>query len=245
MLFAVDLPSNGIDWLAELFKTTDQLTLENQQLRNEALLLKAKLQKLQALEAENIRLQGLLDSSFKIGEQFISASLLNVNRNKNTQHVTIDKGSQYQLEPGQPALNDQGVLGQILDVSPLTSSIILITDPNHAIPVEINRTGFRTIATGTGERNALTLPFLPHNTDIKEGDLLTTSGLGGVFPAGYPVATVSELKPVKGEAFLFAKASTIAKIENTRELLLVWSNKNPIPIVERQPQDINGNTDGE
>ncbi|MEH6504605.1 MAG: rod shape-determining protein MreC [Cycloclasticus sp.] len=230
ILVIVDLPAKTYDWLTENTRGRAAVLEENRELKSEALILKAKLQKFNAIEKENTRLHSLLESSFKIGEQFISASLIKVNLNPNTQQVVIDKGHRFDLHLGQPALNEDGVIGQIIEVRPQTSSIILITDPNHAIPVEINRTGLRTIATGNGSKNTINLPYLPHNADIKSGDLLTSSGLGGVFPKGYPVATVSKLTPLQGEAFMQAEATTIAKIDNTRELLLVWSNQEPIPL---------------
>jgi rod shape-determining protein MreC len=231
VLVAASLPENIYDWLTESTSDYAHLLEENQQLKSDALLLKAKLQKFEALETENTRLHSLLESSFKLGEQFISASLISVNQNQNTQLVVIDKGSRFNLFSGQTALNEDGVIGQIIDVRPLSSSIMLITDPNHAIPVEITRTGLRTIASGNGVQNTLTLPYLPHNVDVKVGDLLTTSGLGGVFPKGYPVATISKLTPLLGEAFMYAEATTIAKIESIRDILLVWSKQEPIPLL--------------
>lgn len=231
VLVAVDLPIRLYDWLTESTADLSDLIEENHRLKSELLLLKVKLQKFKALETENTRLHSLLESSFKIGEQFISASLIKVNQNPNTTHIVIDKGSRFNLYKGQAALNENGVLGQIINVHPLTSSIILITDLNHAIPVEINRTGLRTIASGSGTQNTLTLPYLPHNADIKIGDLLTTSGLGGVFPTGYPVAIVTKLTPMPGEAFMHAEAKTIAKIDSTRNILLVWSKQEPIPLL--------------
>lgn len=231
----VDLPSNLYNWLTESTSDHASLLEQNQTLKSEALLLNAKLQKFQALETENTRLHSLLESSFKLGEQFISASLIKVNQNPNTQHIVIDKGSRFDLYVGQTALNEDGVIGQIIDVMPLTSSVMLISDPNHAIPIEINRTGLRTIASGNGRQNTLTLPYLPHNADIAIGDLLITSGLGGVFPKGYPVATITKLAPLAGEAFMYAEAETIAKIETTRDILLVWSKQEPIPLLSGAP----------
>lgn len=235
VLLAVDLPKKSMHWVAE--NTTDRAELleQNRKLKAESLLLKARLQKFAAIEKENTRLHNLLESSYKIGEQFISASLINVNLSANTQHIAIDKGHRFNLFNGQAVINEDGVIGQIIDVNPLSSHIMLITDPNHAIPVEINRTGLRTIATGNGSLNTLNLPYLPHNTDVKVGDLLITSGLGGVFPMGYPVAQVSQLTPSPGEAFMHAEATTIAKIDSTREVLLVWSNQQPVPLLPSEP----------
>lgn len=231
VLVVINFPSKAYDWVTEANIDHNTLIEAHRTLTSENLILKAKLLKFEALEKENTRLHSLLESSFKIGEQFISASLINVNLNPNTQTVIIDKGKRFDLFTGQAALNENGVIGQVIDVLPLSSSIMLITDPNHAIPIEINRTGLRTIATGNGAQNTITLPYLPHNVDIEVGDLLTTSGLGGVFPVGYPVATITQLSPVAGEAFMYAEAETVAKIESTRELLLVWINREPIPLI--------------
>lgn len=237
VLVAVDLPNNLYQWLTESTSDHAELLEENRQLKSESLLLKAKLQKFESLEKENTRLHSLLESSFKLGEQFISASLIEVNQNSNTQHIVIDKGSRFNLYAGQTALNEDGVIGQIISVHPLTSSIMLITDPNHAVPIEVNRTGLRTIAVGNGVQNTLTLPYLPHNADIQVGDLLTTSGLGGVFPKGYPVANISKLTPLAGEAFMYAEAETIAHIERIRDILLVWSKQEPIPLLTGAPTE--------
>ncbi len=231
LLLVVNLPSQSLDWLSEQTLGRSALLEENSSLKAEALMLKAKLQKFDAIEKENTRLHSLLESSFEIGEQFIAASLLSVNTNKNSQQVVIDKGSRFSLFPGQAALNEDGIVGQITAARPLTSDIILITDPSHAIPVEVNRTGLRTIAIGSGFKNSLTLPYLPLNADIQTGDLLTSSGLGGVFPKGYPVATISTFKLSGGEAFMRASATTIADIDRTHELLLVWSRRDPIPLL--------------
>ena len=231
ILLSIDFPTKVQHWFSE--NTTDRAELlkQNSQLKSDALLLKAKLQKFAALEQENTRLHSLLESSFKLGEQFIAASLIKVNQNSNNQLILIDKGSRFNLYKGQAALNSDGIIGQITKVNPLTSSIMLITDPNHAIPVEINRTGLRTIASGNGTQNTLSLPYLPHNADIKVGDLLITSGLGGVFPQGYPVATISKLLPMPGEAFIHTEAQTVAKTESTRNILLVWSKQQPVPLL--------------
>ena len=237
VLVAVDLPNKLYTWLTESTSDHSELLENNRRLKSESLLLKVKLQKFEALETENTRLHSLLESSFKLGEQFISASLIKVNQNPNTTNIIIDKGSRFNLYEGQAALNEDGVLGQIINVHPLTSSIMLVTDPNHAIPIEINRTGLRTIASGNGIQNTLMLPYLPHNADIKIGDLLITSGLGGVFPKGYPVAIVTKLSPLQGEAFLHAEAQTMAKIESTRDILLVWSKQQPIPILSGEPSE--------
>lgn len=237
ILVLVDTPSQIYDWLSENISSRSALLEENKKLNTESLLLKAKLQKLDVIEKENIRLHSLLESSFTLGEQFIAASLIRVKLDPFSHMVTADKGSRYKIYPGQAVLNADGVIGQVTKVLPLTASIILITDPNHAIPVEISRTGLRTIATGSGHANQLNLPYLPHNADIVKGDLLITSGLGGLYPRGYPVAHVSTLTPAVGQAFMYAQANTVAKIESSRELLLVWSQQQPIPLLPKNIEE--------
>ena len=236
LLLTVNTPSQSLGWVSDKTMGRSALIEENNTLKADALMLKAKLQKFDAIEKENTRLHSLLESSFEIGEQFIAASLLSVNTNKNSQQVVIDKGSRFGLFLGQAALNEDGIVGQITAARPLTSDVILITDPSHAIPVEINRTGLRTIAIGTGLKNSLSLPYLPLNADIKAGDLLTSSGLGAVFPKGYPVATISSFELSGGKAFMHASATTIADIDKTHELLLVWSRRDPIPLLPGTPK---------
>lgn len=238
----VDAPSQVGQWLSDIFTDHSDLLAENTALKNESLLLKAKLLKYDALEKENTRLNAVLASSFELGEQFIVASLIRANLDAYSHNVIADKGSRFNVFKGQAVLSTEGVIGQVTQVLPLSSEVMLITDPNHAIPVEINRTGLRTIAVGTGIFNKLTLPYLPHNTDIKPGDLLTTSGLGGLYPKGYPVATVHSLTPAPGQAFMRAEADTVAQIESSRELLLVWSNQQPIPLLPAQDADTEKNS---
>lgn len=231
VLTVINTPFHVLTWTSKSLTGRNTLLEENRQLKSEALILKAKLQKFQALEQENIRLHALLESSFTLGEQFIVASLVSVNLDPYQHKVIVDKGSQFDVYLGQAALDAEGVIGQVIRVNPLTSEVMLITDPNHAIPVEINRNGLRTIAEGSGQFNQLILPYLPHNADVKIGDLLISSGLGGRFPKGYPVGIVTELLPAPGFPFMRATAKPKAHIESSRELLLVWSNQQPIPLV--------------
>lgn len=212
-----------------------ELTEENRRLRNEVLVLQTKQLKFAALEQENIRLRGLLDTSFKVGEQVLIAELLSINLVPYEHVVVVNKGSRFGVHPGQAVFDGNGVVGQVLRVTPYSSEVVLITDPSHAIPVQINRNGLRTIAQGTGQIDRLALPYLPSNADVRVGDLLVTSGLGGVFPAGYPVARVMAIAPEKS-TFGKIRAVPVALLDRDRELLLVWSNSEPIPrIPETSP----------
>ena len=214
--------------LIESVSTYAKLIAENRKLREEQLLLKTKLLKFAALEQENIRLRGLLDTSFKVGEQVSIAELLSVNLVPYEHIVVVNKGAQFGVHVGQPVFDANGVVGQVLRVSPYSAEVMLITDPNHAIPVQVNRNGLRTIALGTGQTGRLALPYLASNADIQVGDLLVTSGLGGVFPHGYPVATVTDVAPQK-TSFAKISAAPVAQLDRNRELLLVWSDSRSLP----------------
>jgi len=214
--------------IVESISTYAGLVAENQKLREEQLLLKTKLLKFAALEQENIRLRGLLDTSFKVGEQVSIAELLSVNLVPYEHIVVVNKGVRFGVHAGQPVFDANGVVGQVLRASPYSAEVMLITDPNHAIPVQVNRNGLRTIALGTGQTDRLALPYLSSNADIQVGDLLVTSGLGGVFPHGYPVATVTDVAPQK-TSFAKVSAAPVAQLDRNRELLLVWSDSRSIP----------------
>ncbi|MEL0584753.1 MAG: rod shape-determining protein MreC [Candidatus Thiodiazotropha sp. (ex. Lucinoma kazani)] len=200
-----------------------ELESERDQLHDENLQLRARLQKFEALEAENMRLRGLLDSSFKVGDRVLIAELIAVEQDPFRQQVLISKGETSGLFEGQPVLDANAVVGQVTHINPFSASVLLITDAAHALPVQVNRNGLRTIALGTGLINRLELPHLPNNADIKVGDLLITSGLGGGFPPGYPVAEVIEVRREPGQPFASVIAQTTAHLDRIREVLLVWT----------------------
>lgn len=200
-----------------------QIQEERERLHAENLQLRARLQKFEALEAENMRLRALLDSSFKVGDRVLIAELIAVEQDPFRQQVLINQGNTSGVFKGQPVLDANAVVGQVTHVNPFTASVLLITDASHALPVQVNRNGLRTIALGTGLINQLELPHLPNNADIEPGDLLITSGLGGVFPAGYPVAEVTQVRREPGQPFASVTASTTAHLDRIREVLLVWT----------------------
>ncbi len=208
------------------------LVQENRQLKEEQLILKTRLLKFAALEQENLRLRGLLETSFKVGEQALIAELLSVKLVPYEHIVIVNKGSRFSVYAGQPVLDANGVVGQVLRTTPFNAEVMLITDPNHAIPVQVNRNGLRTIAVGTGHIDQLLLPYLTQNADIREGDLLVSSGLGGVFPHGYPVATVNSTKSPSGP-FAKISATPVARLDRVHEVLMVWSKAEPIPRISR------------
>jgi rod shape-determining protein MreC len=220
--FTADLPLSASRWISDTFSTRNRLQEENRELRKQNLLLRAQQQKLLALETENMRLRDLLDSSLKIGDRVLIAELMAVDLDPYRQQVTIDKGSSSGVYQGQPVLDANAVMGQVMHVNRFTSTVLMITDARHALPVQINRNGLRTIAMGTGRINELELPHLPNNADIQVGDLLVTSGLGGRFPAGYPVAEVASVTREPGQPFAEVTARPSAHLDRTREALLVW-----------------------
>jgi rod shape-determining protein MreC len=219
----VDLPGSSASWFRESLSTRRELQEENASLHTQQLVLNTQLQKLEALEAENRRLRALLDSSFQVGKRpMLIAALLSVDMDPYRHQILVNKGSLDHLYEGQPLLDSQGIMGQLLHVGPFTATAMLITDPGHAIPVQINRTGLRTIALGTGSTDRLELPHIPINADVRVGDLLVSSGLGGRFPPGYPVADVISVAQDPGNTFSEVFAQPRAKLDRSREVLLVW-----------------------
>jgi rod shape-determining protein MreC len=231
--YLASLPVSLSESASEAFTSRGDLESERRRLHVENLELRARLQKFEALEAENMRLRGLLDSSFKVGDRVQIAELIAVEQDPFRQVVLIDKGSSSGLYEGQPVLDANAVVGQVTHITPLTANVLLITDATHALPVQVRRNGLRTIALGTGLINRLELPHLPNNADIEVGDLLTTSGLGGRFPPGYPVAQVVEVRREPGRPFAFVIAETTAHLDRLREVLLVWTLKPTSAISEQ------------
>lgn len=221
--YLASLPTQLSESAGNAFVSRSQLKEDRDELHDENLQLLARLQKFEALEAENMRLRALLDSSFKVGDRVLIAELVAVEQDPFRQVVLINKGKTSGLFKGQPVLDANAVVGQVTHINPFTASVLLITDATHALPVQVNRNGLRTIALGTGLINQLELPHLPNNADIKVGDLLVTSGLGGRFPPGYPVAQVVSVEREPGRPFASVIAETTAHLDRVREVLMVWT----------------------
>jgi len=232
--YIVDLPSQLLRDIDQQFGSYQHLLDDNKQLKQQAFINNVKLLKFAALETENIRLRSLLDSSFTLGEQFLIAELMSVNLAIYEHTVVVNKGSRFDVHDGQAVLDAHGVVGQVMNTSLLSSEIILITDPNHAIPVQVNRNGLQTVAVGTGKINQLSLPFLSNNTDIVIGDLLVTSGLGGTFPQGYPVAVIESIVKQPGKPFAVIQAKPSAFLNSSREFLIVWNNSQLISLTKEE-----------
>jgi len=243
----VEVPETVSEWFSESLATRRHLQEENDSLHTQIFMQKAQMQKLAALEAENIRLRELLDSSFEVGEKVIIAELLSVNLDPYKHQIVINKGQLDNIYPGQPLLDAEGVMGQIVHAGPYTSTAVLITDTAHAIPVQVNRNGLRSIALGSGTINRLDLPYVPNSADIQPGDLLITSGLGGRFPPGYPVAVVSAVQHDPGRTFSQVAATPMAHLDRSREVLLVWPGETTtiLEAPEPAPLETDADTDTE
>ncbi len=225
-----NLPQSGGEWLAEGLSTRRQLQEENASLRTQHLLLQAQLQKLEGLHTENMRLRELLDSPRQLSERVLIAEIMTVDLKPFSRQIVINKGSRSNVYEGQPILDANGVMGQVISVTPFTSVAMIISDPSHAVPVSVNRNGLRAVAIGTGTSNRLDIPHVPNNADIRVGDLLVTSGLGGRFPRGYPVAEVIEVTKDPAQPFAKVTAQSTARLDRSREALLVWRREDPSEI---------------
>jgi rod shape-determining protein MreC len=196
---------------------------ENEALREQLISQQGALQRLATLTEENRRLRALIEGAAGQEFEFQFAELVRVDLDPFSHKVMVDRGSSDGVEIGQAVIDGAGVMGQVEDVHPHFSTIRLISDPNHALPVQINRTGLRTIAFGAGVTGALKLSSVPRQADIREGDLIVTSGLGDRFPGGYPVATVTAIDREGGSTFVAVEATPLAALDRGREVLLIDS----------------------
>lgn len=216
----VDLPFRTWYSMRDTFAARDTLIAENQQFRRERLTTEGRLQRLAALEAENARLRELLDSTARVGSRALVAEILAVDSDP-YQRFNLNRGFVDGVFVHQALIDAQGVVGQVVTVGPFTSEALLITDADSAVPVSVNRNGLRTIAVGTGDSRRLRLQ-VTNNAPIEVGDLLISSGLGGVFPPGYPVGRVIEVRLRPGQSFAEIFAEPMAALDRDREVLLVW-----------------------
>ena len=222
--YTIDLPIRLYYWSDEVFSSRQILLEKNREFEARHLENRVQLQKLDIIEKENQRLRELLSATSKTTERLLISEIINVDVDPYRQLILLNKGSSSDVYRGQPIIDAQGIMGQIVHVSPLSSTAMLITDASHALPVQIDRTGLRTNAFGTGKMDQLNLRYLTHNVDIQVGDTLITSGLGGVFPPNYPVARITKVERPAGEPFATVVAIPLAQLDTSREVLLVWRN---------------------
>ncbi|MGH8658298.1 MAG: rod shape-determining protein MreC [Gammaproteobacteria bacterium] len=230
--YLVSLPMKASAWAQESLLTRRALWHENTRLREQNFLLRTQSQKFAALRAENIRLRELLESSLEKGERVLLADLLAVELEPSAHQVVLNKGSKQGVYMGQPVVDAHGILGQVIHVGPFSSTGLLITDVSHALPVQVNRNGVRAIAAGTGITDQLLLSYVPVKADIRKGDLLVSSSLGGRFPEGYPVGDVTKVVTNPSDSFAKVVVTPSARVAQAREVLLVWPKGLPSDLAQ-------------
>lgn len=220
--YAVDYPVRIIGWVQLLVSAKTSLINENMQLRYQETMLEAELQKLMAMKEENLQLKELLLTASKAQMKAMAAQILAVDTGSARHLVVLNKGKRDGVYVSQPVLDAKGVMGQIIDVGSITSTVLLISDSKSAVPVRNNRTGERAILTGSNDLGQLSLVNLPGTSAIMQGDLLVTSGLGRLYPEGYPVGKVKRVQSIPGEAFIKVDVSPVALLNRNRLVLLIW-----------------------
>lgn len=215
------IPASMSKFAQTAISSEPDVKIAYENLRNEYFQLKAETLLLRTLQEENRDLRLLLDASERLNEKITLAELINVSIDPYQHRILIGRGIRNKVHVGQAVIDDQGVIGQVTEVMPFNSSVVLITDPGHALPVQVKRNGLRTVASGTGNVSSLNISYLNLNSDIKVGDILTSSGLGGRFPNGYPVAVVSDVNVIDDKAYIEVSATPIAKLDRSNHVLLL------------------------
>lgn len=230
--WAAEAPVQAWDAIAESFASRTRIEADNVRLASENLVLRLRLMRFESLEQENQRLRAARESAARVVERTLIAEIVRVDLDPFRQRVLINKGTRDGVFRGQAALDGNGIYGQVTRAGPVSAEIILITDAEHAIPVQVNRTGARTIALGTGRSGLLSMPYLPQNADVEAGDLLVSSGLGGVYPPGYPVGRVTSVARDPAQPLLAVEAVPLAALDRDPEVLLAWFDN---AVVEPEP----------
>lgn len=233
------IPARIGNWASEALVEEESVKEELAQLKLNIPPLMAKLQKYEALEAENKRLRKMLKSASRVSEKVIVAELLEVHPEPFTRTIIISKGSKDKVYRGQPVIDAFGIIGQVTEVNLMTSSVTLLTDASHSIPVQVNRNGLRTIVVGSGSSDTVDIPFLTNSASIKVGDLLVTSGMGRRFPPRYPVAVVENIINDPNEPFLRITAKPKSHLNNDREVMLIWTKQKQPPPEENVDESPN------
>jgi rod shape-determining protein MreC len=229
---AVGSPGKLWDATRDLFQSRDALRAENAKLRQREQVLSLEAMRQAALETENARLRGLNAALPPLVNRHELADVVNEDLGNSRQRLVVNRGARGGAYRSQAVIDGTGLMGQLYRVGPWSAEVMLITDPEHAVPVQVVRNGFRSIAVGSGDSSALTLS-VPVNSDIKAGDLLVTSGLGGVFPAGVPVGVVTANVRDPDQILAQVKAKPSATLANDRQVMLLWFDvKHPAAPVE-------------
>lgn len=222
---AATLPARAVESFLNFVGGNEALQQKYDKLASRQPLLEAKLERYDALVAQNTHLRKLLGSAALVADRAVVAKILQVSEEPFTRKIVIARGSLDGVHDGQPVIDNHGIMGQVTEVDPEQSRVTLITDPGHAIPVEDTRNGLRAIVFGTGAESSVAVRYLAAPTDIKVGDLLVSSGIGGTFPFGYPVARVTRIVNNPNEPFLNIHARPVAHLEYNKEVLLIWPTK--------------------
>lgn len=236
------LPSQIVDSTADALASRDRLQTERDELKRQLLVAEARLDRLAAVQQENLRLRELLSGTRGLQLSVQLASVLDVDLDPFRHRILLDAGSQRGAREGLALIDAHGVVGQILRVSSITSTALLISDPNHSVPVQVVRTGLRTIAYGTGRTDELILPNIPQSADLAVGDELVTSGIGGRFPAGLAVGAITSIAADDTRLFLIASARPAARLDRSGEVLLLWMSESlpefgpPVELMSAPPQ---------
>lgn len=214
-------PVAATRWLGDFLVLQSDLQQENARLQRQRLLDNAQLMRLQSLQQENSQLKHLFSSAKSLPRPALFGEILYAGRDPFTRKIIINRGANHDVLPGQIAIDDQGVLGQVTRVQPLVSEITLVTDRNHTVPIQVQRTGLRGVVMGTGQSDVMEMRFMPVNVDLKPGDILETSGIDGTYPAGLPVATVARIDRPGSLMFARIYCTPIGKVDRHRFLLVL------------------------
>ncbi|MFP1682372.1 rod shape-determining protein MreC [Alloalcanivorax sp. C16-1] len=221
--YLAHLPVDAANGVMRLTETRTRLMESRERLERQVLILEQKVQRLAVLQAENTRLRELLNSSANLDASVLVAEIIGVDPDPNRQELVINKGVRDEVSQGQAVLDSEGLIGQVVETGPLSARVLLITDASHAMSVQVNRNGVRAILAGTGQGSRLRLLYVPDTADIREGDLLVSTGLGKLYPRGYPVARVASVNHQSGASFSDIEARPTAHLDRVSHVLLVQS----------------------
>ncbi|MCG9713093.1 rod shape-determining protein MreC [Shewanella insulae] len=237
--YVANIPGAVLDWSAESIATRNMLAKQNKQLLRQQLLMSERLQRFEHLRQENDRLRALLGSPVHMDSKKMVAEVMEVASDPFRHYVVLNHGARSGVFVGQPVVDAHGVVGQVVEISELTSRVLLISDVTHAIPVRVTRNDVRLVVQGIGELDELELRHVAKSTDLRVGDLLVSSGLGKRFPEGYPVARVMKVERDDGQSYATVTAQPLAALDRIRYLLLIWPDGNQseqVESVEAEPK---------
>ena len=232
--WAADIPTRVSIWIDDVFISRAELLQDNEGLREDLLIAQRELQLLESLASENSRLLELNNATGGVSGDVSPAEIINISPDPYSRRVLINKGSNEKVFLGQPLLDANGLMGQVVEVLPFTSWVLLITDPSHATPVEVNRNGERALARGARDNSSeLDIDFVTQTQDMRAGDLLVSSGMGQIYPKNYPVAEIVSVYRDPGLDFATVRARPLAEMARTRHAMLVFPNN--IEDISKEP----------